>query len=231
MLTIERDTIGEAHESIIGHIIESGIEINTKHGITLEYPEPVAIKILKPFNEPVKSSAYSFPFEGMKIYAEQLLEVTPLKFDYNCGNRWFDYFSFKNLDKSVFIYRGDGDKLGFNQIEENVINELKRDNSSRRAVVISLQPELDSLRTHIPCITQLQFLIRDKKLNCIVYIRSNDMLSAWGADAYALSQVFKYVANKLNIQPGYLEIISISAHIYYKRDEPDLLKFRKKINR
>jgi thymidylate synthase len=227
MKVIERNTIGEAHEDIIKAILLEGTEVNTKHGITLEYPGPISVKILKPLQEPVKSSCYSFPLSGMKIYANQLLDVSPSDFDYNCGNRWFDYFSFRSAE---VLYQGDGDKHGFNQIEHNVIQELKRDNSSRRAIVVSLQPELDSIRTHIPCITQLQFLIRDCELNCIVYIRSNDMLSAWGSDAYALSQVFKYVAFSLQVPMGYLEIISVSAHIYYKRDAEELTKFRRKIN-
>lgn len=226
MLALERNTIGEMHEEIIKYILLEGVEVNTKHGITLEYPGPISAKILKPLNEPIKSSAYSFPVEGMKVYARQLLSVSQTDFDYNCGNRWFDYFTFL----SGIAYSGDGDGKGFNQIQENVLNELKRDYSSRRAIVCSLQPELDSIRTHIPCITQLQFLIREHELNMYVYIRSNDMLSAWGSDAYALSQVQNYVSQKLAISIGYLEIISVSAHIYYIRDAPELLKFRKKIN-
>jgi thymidylate synthase len=226
MKVIERDTIGEAHEEIIKNILLEGADVNTKHGKTLEYPGPIAVKILNPLNEPVKSPAYSFPIEGMKSYAKQLLEVSKSDFDYNCGNRWFDYFSFFPSDGCL----GDGDGNGFNQIEENVLKELTKDSSSRRAIVCSLQPELDSIRTHIPCITQLQFLIRNCELNLFVYIRSNDMLSAWGSDAYALSQVHTYVAQKLGVNLGYLEIISVSAHIYYLRDAPELLKFRKKIN-
>lgn len=225
MQTIERASIGEAHEEIIRQILLDGVEVNTKHGITLEYPGAMAIKILRPLSDPIKSSAYTFPFEGMKIYADQLLKSAPVDFDYNCGNRWFDYFRQNNSR-----YHGDGDGYGFNQIANNVISELRKDRSSRRAVVVSLQPELDSLRTHIPCITQLQFLIRNEELNLFAYIRSNDMLSAWGSDAYALSQVQRYVANELLVSSGYLEIISISAHIYYKRDAAELLKFRRKIN-
>lgn len=226
MKVIERNSIGEAHEEIIKSILLEGFEVNTKHGITLEYPGPISVKINFPYQEPIKSPVYSFPIEGMKIYAKQLLTVEKTDFDYNCGNRWFDYFTFISPSNHC----GDGDGNGFNQIEKNVIDELNRDNSSRRAIVCSLQPELDSLRTHIPCITQLQFFIRNNELNLVVYIRSNDMLSAWGSDAYALSQIQKYVADKLKISIGTLEIISVSAHIYFKRDAEELLKFRRKIN-
>ena len=157
----------------------------------------------------------------MDFYAKQLLTVAPVDFDYNCGNRWQDYPYAKGI--------GDGNSQGFNQLDYMGINELKHDPTSRRAVVSSLFPPVDAFKKHIPCITQLQFLIRQNKLNLIVYIRSNDMLSAWGSDAFALSQVQKYVSGKLNIPIGYLEIISVSAHIYFKRDAPELMRFRRVI--
>lgn len=217
MFTIERATIGSAHEEIIKNIVLDGVQVMTKHGITLEYPESVCIKITQPFKEPVKCPANKFPLEGMKIYAEQLLTVAPVQFDYNCGNRWFDYF-------------GDGDGTGINQIQHMVIEELQKDKSSRRAVATSIQPLSDYVLTHIPCISFLQFMIRNNKLNLTVYIRSNDMLSAWGADAYALSNLLKYVGEQLKIETSYLEIISVSAHIYFKRDAEELMRFRKLIN-
>lgn len=224
MKSIERETIGEAHEEIIRNILMDGVQIETKHGITLEYPGAMSVLINHPFKEPVKSRAYNFPLEGMKVYAEQLQTVAQVTFDYNCGNRWFDYFDYK--EDAV----GDGDNEGFNQIDNLVIEELKKDPSSRRAIVTSIYPPVDYLKKHIPCISFLQFLIRDNKLNLTVYIRSNDMLSAWGSDAYALSQLQKYVAKMLNIECSYLEIISVSAHIYYLRDADELTKFRRVIN-
>lgn len=230
---IERDTIGEAHEEIIKNILMDGSEVMTKHGITLEYPGPISVLINHPFQEPIKSKGYNFPLEGMKLYAEQLQTVSHSAFDYNCGNRWFDYPMLidvsDNVDNCMEV-NGDGNQRGFNQIDRLVIGELKKDPSSRRAVITSLVPHMDVHKKHIPCISFLQFLIRDNKLNLTVYIRSNDMLSAWGSDAYALSQLQKYVAKMLNIESSYLEIISVSAHIYHKRDADELMKFRREIN-
>jgi thymidylate synthase len=233
MKVIERKTIGEAHEEIIKNILTDGTQVSTKHGITLEYPGPISVLITSPFSEPVKSKGYNFPLEGMKIYAQQLLTVAPVDFDYNCGNRWFDYpkvIYASDIEDSCIEINGDGDKRGFNQIQKLVIDELIRDPTSRRAVITSLVPQIDVYKKHIPCISFLQFMIRDNKLNLTVYIRSNDMLSAWGSDAYALSQVLKFVAKQLEIEPSYLEIISVSAHIYYFRDADELIKFRRMIN-
>lgn len=230
MYTIERNSISDAHEEVIKLIVLNGLQQKTKHGDTLELPEAVAIKILKPLLPSRVSSCANLTEEMMKIYANQLLEIIPKTntnkdFDYNCGNRWFDYPQIYNGN-----IIGDGDQYGFNQIQYNVIDEIKKDPSSRRAIVTSINPIIDFSKKHIPCISFLQFLNRQDNLNMEVYIRSNDMLSAWGSDAYALSEVQRFVAKQLNIIPGYLEIISVSAHLYYKRDAPELLKFRRKIN-
>jgi thymidylate synthase len=230
MKIIERNTIGEAHETVIKEIFLSGEVVNTKHGTTLEYPDAIAIKILHPLEECRISSAAAFTAEMSAIYSSQLQSVlektgTNKDFDYNCGNRWFDY---PQVCFNTIL--GDGNHTGFNQVDKMVIEEIQKDHSSRRAIICSLNPVLDYTLKHIPCISLLQFLYRGGQLNCEVYTRSNDMLSAWGADAYALSNFHDYIAKRLNIPLGYIEIISVSAHIYYMRDAPELLRFRRKGN-
>lgn len=230
MRVIEAGTIGTAHELAIKEILLNNNVQETKHGITFEHTDGLDIKITDPFKIPLKSDAYRLSIHALDFYSKQLLSVIPKSgtnhdFDYNCGNRWFDYFDFSS--QGII---GDGDNSGFNQIDTMVINELKIDPTSRRAVVSSIFPPIDSRKTHIPCISFLQFLLRNDKLNLIVYIRSNDMLSAWGADAYALSKVLDYVALSLRISPGYLETISTSAHIYFKRDAEELKAFRRVLN-
>lgn len=226
MRLIEAETIAEAHERAIKEILMDNIIQKTKHGITYEHPDGLDIKILHPFKEPLKSDAYHLPMRALDYYSKQLLSILPKTnsnkdFDYNCGNRWYDYFDFTDRGQV-----GDGDSKGFNQIAAT-IQELKRDPTSRRAVICSLFPPVDNIKTHIPCISMLQFMLRDERLNLIVYIRSNDMLSAWGADAYALSKVLDYVSLMLLKQSGYLEIISVSAHIYFERDTEELKAFRR----
>ena len=234
MYVIETESIGVAHERIIQLILREGEEIKTKHGLTLELPEPVTVHLSNPFVEPRVSSCSSFTAHMAEYYKTQLLTVLPKQnnikdFDYNCGNRWFDYPTEIETSHGITTI-GDGDGYGLNQINKMVCDELSSDKSSRRAIVISISPMIDITKTHIPCITLLQFLIRNNRINMIVYIRSNDMLSAWGADAYALSGVLNYVGNKLKIPLGYLETISASAHIYQLRDHMELLRFRKKLN-
>lgn len=66
---------------------------------------------------------------------------------------------------------------------ENVVEELKKDPQSRRAVMHINQPRdlakaVDSGSKDVPCTMSLQLLIRDRKLHMHVLMRSNDVV--WG---------------------------------------------------
>jgi thymidylate synthase len=231
MKVINGISIGDAHEKVVKLILLEGEEIMTKHGLTLEYPEPITVHLENPLNAPMVSECSKFTSRMCEIYFEQMSQIIPKTdstkdFDYNVGNRWFDY---PRVTKHGLIF-GDGDEKGFNQIQEIIMEEFQKDKSSRRAIICSLSPEIDAKKKHIPCIVSLQFLIRYGKLNLIVYIRSNDMLSAWGADAFGLAKVQKSISGWLDISPGYMETISVSAHLYPQRDGPELMNFRRKLN-
>jgi thymidylate synthase len=51
-----------------------------------------------------------------------------------------------------------------------------------------------------------------------VVFRSHDIFKAWAKNTYALSYLMKFVADKLDIEVGYLEIISFDPHIYIAYD-------------
>lgn len=57
------------------------------------------------------------------------------------------------------------------------------------------------------------------------------MLSAWGANAYGLAHLMKYVCDQIDqpITIGTLTTISSSAHIYWKRDKQELNEFKKRM--
>lgn len=224
MRVIQVNTIAEAHESAIKSILEEHEIVNTKHGITMEYPEPLCITIRTPFLEPFISKYSKLPSHLYDEYKKQMLSVISANFDYNVGNRWFDYP--QKIDNNII---GDGKLNGINQFEE-LKTELIKDNSSRRAMICSLNPKIDANKKHIPCITQLQFLLRGS-LNLYVYMRSSDTLSALGADMYALYCIQQYVASELKVPVGRMEMILASSHIYYERDVEELKIFRKFLNR
>ncbi|MDD5189194.1 MAG: thymidylate synthase, partial [Methanoregula sp.] len=55
--------------------------------------------------------------------------------------------------------------------------------------------------------------------------RSNDMLTAAGANMYALVQLQSFIAAKLDVPCGTYTHISLVPHIYYIRDLHDIEPF------
>jgi thymidylate synthase len=123
--------------------------------------------------------------------------------------------------------QGNGRGNGVNQIQY-VIDKLKENPTSRRAVVSLFEPRGHPKMDDPPCMNAIQFMIRNNQLNCHVLFRSNDMLSAWGGNAYGLAGLQEYVAEKLGVPIGWLETTSISAHIYFDRDNHELQEFKRR---
>jgi thymidylate synthase len=71
----------------------------------------------------------------------------------------------------------------------------------------------------------VQCLVRDGRLSMKVVFRSNDMLTAAGANMYALVHLQKYIADYLGLPCGPYTHISLVPHIYYKRDVNDIEPF------
>jgi thymidylate synthase len=109
--------------------------------------------------------------------------------------------------------------FGFDQIEQ-VTAMLKRDHSTRRAVVSMWSPTGDMARAatggkDVPCNTNIYFKIKGGALNMTVCNRSNDMLwGAYGANAVHMSMLLEYVAAKVGVPVGVMRQVSDSFHVY-----------------
>ena len=143
------------------------------------------------------------------------------------------------ISSSEILYHGDGNKGGIDQIRSSIISRLVENPSSRRAVAITWFPVFDISREEPPCLQIVQCLIdRSLNLNLVCLFRSNDMLSAWGQNAFGLAHMQKYILDEINqgrrkqgenpLRMGWLETISISAHMYCTRDQLELMKFFQK---
>lgn len=140
----------------------------------------------------------------------------------------------------MITWRGDGNDGGIDQIQESIIRRLIQNPESRRAIAITWFPERDVNADEPPCLQIVQAVIDEKNhLNLVCLFRSNDMLSAWGQNAYGLAHLQRYICTSINegrgkkngqeIVPGWLETISISAHMYFHRDQLELNIFLDKI--
>jgi thymidylate synthase len=127
----------------------------------------------------------------------------------------------KESEDNITVYGGYGPRFfnfrgSHNQID-NVIRLLKERPSSRRAVIQIFDAE-DISKNHIeiPCTCTLQFFIRNKKLNMITSMRSNDVLIGLPHDIFCFTMIQEIMANSLNCSLGdYFHSVG-SLHLYKK---------------
>ena len=112
------------------------------------------------------------------------------------------------------------DWRGVDQIAE-VLALLRRDPTSRRAVISLFDPALDfvEVTNDVPCNNWLHFLIRDGRLDMNIVLRSNDVIWGFsGINTFEWSVLQEMVAYWLGIEVGQATFFISSLHLYVERD-------------
>ncbi|MBU1557356.1 hypothetical protein KKC45_00095 [Patescibacteria group bacterium] len=105
------------------------------------------------------------------------------------------------------------DHKNVNQIQ-SMIDKLKEEDFSRRAVGVLWNVEWDNSNPKPPCLNLVQALVSENKVYFSCYFRSNDMFGSWPQNAMAMRSVHKEIADALGKEMGKMIIVSTSAHIY-----------------
>ena len=110
-------------------------------------------------------------------------------------------------------------KFDFDQIEQ-VIEMLKKDPLSRRAVVNINTPHNKKIETNDePCTVALQFYIRKGKLSSTSFMRSNDVWFGLPYDIVFFTELNRYIARRLKIGTGKHTHFVTSMHLYLRDEE------------
>lgn len=201
---IRANTIGDAQTLIVNNIIKNGIHVIIDGVDTLESEEPLVVVVQKPISKHMKAFWSPYSDNYLEQYAQQFLNyLSDLSFEYTYGERIYNYPITGGVK---------------NQVNDYIIPELKRDNSSRRAILHLWNVEFDTESSNVPCLQTIQYLIRNNTLYTVASFRSNDMLLAWGCNVYGITMLSKHIADELGVKLGDITTISTSAHIYIKRD-------------
>ncbi len=238
MFNVRAFSIGKAHEEVLKTILKYGVYIVTEDNEkTIELPEPLNIHVKEPFADYMVSPLNMFREGAMQKYVHDLLYGNDNDFVYTYHDRLFDYpvtvgsgdgagcGGFDAAERKL-VSIGDGDGKGIDQIEY-IIDKLKSDPNSRRAQGITWTPYKDTVSDNPPCLQRIQCFVRDGALNMYVEFRSNDMLSALGANMYALVHLQKMIADGVGASVGWYSHTSVSAHMYHERDHEELVKYIK----
>jgi thymidylate synthase len=98
---------------------------------------------------------------------------------------------------------------------DNIINELKNNPDSRRAVITIYDGKEHHLHAKdTPCTLTISFFIVDNYLEMSVNMRSNDLVYGFCNDQYCFSELQKLVAQRLNIKVGGYYHFVVNMHIY-----------------
>lgn len=104
------------------------------------------------------------------------------------------------------------DKYGFDQWEW-CKQELNNNPNSRRAVIHIKEPS-DKESRDVNCTVCLQFFIRDEKLYCTTYMRSNDIWLGYPYDVFQFTCMQILMSMELGIELGTYTHIAGSLHLY-----------------
>lgn len=215
MRVIRAPAIGKAHELVVKMILEKGWVLKTEDSeATIEFEE-IALQVDTPLAEPMASPYSRFQQRFLEKYAQDLLQGSTASFEYDYHGRLFDWGE---------RLSSEGRNVHINQIDY-IVDKLRQSPNSRRAIAITWNPVIDEKLDDCPCLQLIQCILRDGRLHMRVVFRSNDMLTAAGANMYALVQLQKSIAGKLGVTCGTYTHISLVPHVYYIRDMQDIEPF------
>lgn len=195
--------LAELHEKAVYYVLRFGTKGKTEDGEAVITAPPVSFIVENPTKGQHVTYWNNFKGTALTNYVDEVLHGTKSDFVYDYHDRLF--------------------KDPCNQIEA-CIKRINHDLRTRRAVAHTWIPEVDNDRKDVPCLQYIQFWVDENRLNMFVLFRSNDVLSALGANIVALTALQTRVACACTLMVGSYTHSIVIPHIYYKRDANLLMK-------
>ena len=195
MIHLETDSLGQAWLAIARRILDDGTPstydgqeiLEVPHAwLEVRHPDPDDA-IIAEHAEPERLAWMRANFLDRSLVAE-------------LGNA-------RSYASRLFDYGATGaDQLAW------IVGRLKADPLSRSATITTFEPLSDT--SYIPCVSMLDFWIRDDALELVVYAHSIDFGAKGYANLVQLADIQGDIAGELGVPIGPLSFIVKSAHIY-----------------
>jgi thymidylate synthase len=219
MKVIRAATLARAHELAVKYILQDGSLLRTENGEDTVETGELCLRVETPLASPMGSPCSRFREAFLDEYAQNLLSGSDAVFEYDYHGRLFDW--------GCGLQSPDGALIHQDQIRY-IIRKLTGQPESRRAIAVTWCPPVDNGLDDCPCLQLVQCVVRNRQLDIKIVFRSNDMLSAAGANMYALAKLQAHIAGEIGVSVGSYTHISLVPHIYYKRDAADIPPFCRK---
>lgn len=210
-LYVDGTNLSEAYHNALTQLWEWGDETDCADWNCKQLECSMTMCVVNPLNDPMISRCFiGGPYELQQYVMEMLDGILDFKVE--------DELTWDYTYHQRYAWQYDW-----------LINELKRNPSTRRAVLAIRDPNVDMEVDDPACMQHIQYFIRDNKLHCKVLFRSNDACKATFMNAFALIMLQKKIADELGIEVGTYTHRANSFHCYEK-DYPMLESYVKRIN-
>ena len=183
------------------------------------------------FVENMKKGLYNisgYPIKDEALY-QYVTSWCDKKQIYNADNHLLEALGYSTENKFVYTYpervlhipliNENGEQIFVAQ-DTVMINRLRKNPGTNRAVATLYQAGLDKDRVDIPCLNWLQATIRNNKLELHCMFRSNDLYGAWISNMYFLTFLGLNIVSNINhiddtdLKFNGIHYHSSSLHIY-----------------
>lgn len=210
---IEEDSLTEAYHRALKVLNEFGVITPCPDWNTTQKELSMTIVANTPLQEPMISKLFIGGPEELEQYRQEMLDGI-LDFEIYEGNWAYTYhdrmvnYPIDNIFEAM-------NNPSLDQIQF-VIDELKRNPYSRRAVILIRDPSVDAFSEDPACLQHIQYFVRKDKLHCKVLFRSNDACKATFMNMFALIMLQKRIADELGYDVGTYTHRANSFHCYEK---------------
>jgi thymidylate synthase len=194
-VSVRTETIGGAWLAIAERILDSGAP-STYDGLPILELERATITVAAPRSDDAIIREFADP--------ERLAWMHANFTDHALVRELGDARSYASR---LFNYSD----VGRNQVDW-LVGRLTDDPLTRSATITTFEPLLDI--SYIPCVSLLDFWIRDGQLDQLVYAHSIDFGAKGYGNLVELAWLQEHIAARLGISAGRLDFIVKSAHVY-----------------
>lgn len=196
-IVVYGETLPDAYHRALKALRDEGVVTDCGDWNTKQKEVSMTMCVAKPLEEPMISKCFIGGPKELEQYRQEMLygildfEVEKGKWAYTYHQRFADQIDF-------------------------VVEDLKRNPSSRRAVMLVRDKKADMGSEDPACLQHIQYFIRNGKLCCKVLFRSNDACKAAYMNAFALIRLQEMIAGRLGIPVGSYTHRANSFHCYEK---------------
>lgn len=226
-LVVRGYSLPEAYHKALVELHDNGVISDCPDWNCKQLEASMTMVVNNPEADPAISRCCVCSPESLQQYKMEIINGI---LDFNIGKGWDYTYHNRMVNHEV---ASKSKHCPFDTIDQVqfVIDELKRNPSSRRAVIDVRDVGADCYSDDPACLQHIQYFIRDyNKLDCCVLFRSNDATRATFMNCFGLIALQERLCNELDCMMGTFTLRANSFHCY-ESEFKNLENYVKKIKK